>query len=135
MERIEWSPELSVGIDSIDDQHRQLIALAREMQVVAEDGGTREQIKSALDRMLDYAAVHFSTEEDLFEQHGYPEADPHVNEHNLFVMKLVGLQSKFDTKWEGLGTDIFNYLRLWIENHINSTDKAYSQFLIDKGVN
>jgi len=134
MELIKWRPELSVGIESIDDQHKQLVTLAQELQLIVAKPGTREQAQEALDAMLSYAAVHFATEEDLFEKHGYPEAAAHVNEHNLFVMKLNTFIREMDSDWEATGQEMLRYLLLWIKHHISSTDKAYTQFFKDRGV-
>jgi len=43
---------------------------------------------------------------------------------------LAGYQQDKDTAMR----NAVNFLRDWLINHINGTDKQYSSFLIDKGV-
>ena len=42
--------------------------------------------------------------------------------------------SEYEKDSDTAMVNALNYLSEWLINHINGTDKNYSQFLIDKGV-
>ena len=49
MPLLEWSPLLSTGIESIDQQHRVLLGLVNELNDALEDGTSDKHIKQIFD--------------------------------------------------------------------------------------
>ena len=131
---VEWKDEYSVGIDSIDRQHRKLLSLINHLQTAVDFSTGEEFERHALDELVDYTKTHFIYEEGLMEQHGYPEFEPHKQQHQQMIEMveetLAGYQQDKDTAMRN-ATD---FLKDWLINHINGTDKQYSTYLIEKGV-
>lgn len=48
---VEWSNELSTGIEEIDDQHKVLVGLLNEIHEAIQQGRTVEATKGILDRL------------------------------------------------------------------------------------
>jgi hemerythrin len=129
-----WKAEYNLGIDSIDSQHRKLVDLINSLQT-AIDYSTGERFeREALDALVDYTRIHFEYEEDLMEQHDYPELIPHRAEHERMIAKVEELMESYLDDQDNALQDANAFLKDWLINHINGTDKQYSQFLIDKGV-
>ena len=61
----EWSNNYSVGIGSIDAQHQNLFAIARELHAAMTAGQGKASLARILDRLVQYTAVHFAHEERL----------------------------------------------------------------------
>jgi len=130
----QWKDEYSVGIESIDLQHRKLIGLINQLQT-AVDYSTGESFeREALDELVDYTVTHFRYEEDLMEEHGYPDFEAHRAQHDDMVKKVSEVIEKYKNNQDNAMKDATAYLKNWLINHINGTDKQYSQFLIGKGV-
>ena len=134
-QHLEWKSEYSVGIASIDVQHRKLIELINSLQT-AVDYSTGEVFeRKALDELVDYTKTHFEYEEGLMEQNGYPDFESHRAAHVRMIAKVDQVLEAYRRDQDGAMQQAIDFLKDWLVNHINGTDKQYSKFLIEKGVN
>ncbi len=131
---IKWKDEYSVGIESIDKQHKKLLGLINSLQTAVnyKTGEVFEQ--EALDELVDYTKTHFKYEEDMMEQNGYPDFTTHRAEHELMIARVEEVLNLYQQDKDTAMQNAIDFLRDWLINHINGTDKQYSSFLIDKGV-
>lgn len=131
---IAWKDEYSVGIDSIDQQHKKLINLINQLQTAVDFSTGEEFEREALDELVAYTKTHFTFEEGLMEDNGYPDFEPHKAQHAKMIKKveevLAGYEQDRDTAMKNASL----FLKDWLINHINGTDKEYSSYLIEKGV-
>jgi hemerythrin len=68
------------------------------------------------------------------EQNGYPDFTTHRAEHELMITRVEEVLNHYQRDPESAMQNALDFLRDWLINHINGTDKQYSKFLIDKGV-
>lgn len=129
-----WKSEYSVGIESIDRQHKKLIALINSLQTAVNYSAGAEYEQEALDELVDYTKTHFSYEEELMEKNGYPDFTTHRAEHELMIARVEQVLAEYQRNPDAAMQGAIDFLRDWLINHINGTDKQYSQFLIDRGV-
>ena len=131
---VEWKDEYSVGIDSIDQQHRRLVNLINQLHTAVTYSTGEEFEREALDELVDYTKTHFSYEEGLMEQNGYPDFEPHKAQHKKMIDQVEIVLREYEENADLAMQDALNFLRDWLINHINGTDKQYSEFLRGKGV-
>jgi hemerythrin-like metal-binding protein len=131
---VEWKVEYSVGIDSIDQQHRKLLNLINQLQTAVDYSTGEEFEREALDELVDYTKTHFTYEEGLMEQNDYPDFEPHKALHVEMIKKVEEVLAEYDQDPESAMSNAVEYLKDWLIKHINGTDKQYSNFLIEKGV-
>ena len=131
---IEWKDEYSVGIDSIDQQHRKLVGLINQLATAVDYSTGKEFEQDALDELVDYTKTHFSYEEGLMETNGYPDFEAHKTQHREMIRKVEEVLAEYEKDPDTAMDNAKSYLQGWLINHINGTDKQYSSFLIDKGV-
>ena len=131
---LEWKDEYSVGIDSIDQQHRRLVNLINQLHTAVTYSTGEEFEREALDELVDYTKTHFSYEEGLLEQNGYPDFDAHKAQHVAMIQKVDEVLTEYQKDQDTAMNNALSYLSDWLINHINGTDKQYSSFLIEKGV-
>ena len=129
-----WRDEYSVGVTEIDQQHRKLVNLINQLQTAVDYSTGEEFEREALDELVDYTKTHFSYEEDLMEQHGYPDFEPHRAQHQKMIKQVDEVLAEYAVDKEAAMNDALDFLREWLIKHINGTDKEYSSFLISKGV-
>ena len=131
---LSWTRELSVHVDLFDDQHKRLLALINELYKRMEEGAGQEVLTDTLKKLIDYTEYHFSTEEKNFKQYTYPQSAAHIEQHKALVAKAVELYKGLQ-KGEGvLSIEVLDFLQDWVLNHIQKTDKEYSDFFKDKKV-
>ena len=131
---VEWKDEYSVGIDSIDRQHKKLLNLINQLQTAVDYSTGEEFEREALDELVDYTKTHFTYEEGLMKDNDYPDFEPHKAQHEEMVAHVKETLSEYEKDQDTAMNNAAKFLRKWLINHINGTDKQYSKFLIDKGV-
>lgn len=129
-----WKDEYSVGIDSIDQQHRRLVNLINQLHTAVHYSTGEEFEREALDELVDYTKTHFNYEEGLMQEHGYPDFEPHKAQHEKMIAKVGEVLAEYEKDQDTAMKNALSYLSDWLINHINGTDKEYSSFLIGKGV-
>lgn len=137
MERIEWTPQLSVDVPLIDAQHKGLIERIRSLAEAVEEYQGASQVIKTLDFLTDYAVYHFATEEQYMDANAYPGASFHKGQHEEFRRTLAGLAEDF--REEGASQDMAARIKTmlydWFVSHIERVDKGFGAFLRQKGVN
>jgi hemerythrin len=83
---------------------------------------------------VNYTIYHFSTEENLMQQHGFPGTAAHRLEHNNLTVKISPLQKEHAVGKPGTAESFVRVPQQWLEEHMLKTDKDYVQFLCSKGV-
>ncbi len=131
---LEWKGDYSVGIDSIDQQHRKLINLINQLQTAIDYSTGKEFEQEALDELVDYTKTHFSYEEGLLRDNDYPDYENHKAQHEKMFKKVEEVLSDYEHDQDSAMSDAVEYLKDWLIKHINGTDKEYSSYLIGKGV-
>jgi hemerythrin-like metal-binding protein len=134
MEKIIWNENLSVGVTEIDRQHKQLVSILN--QLLGMDGLTvdSETISDTLTRMTDYADYHFNSEEGLMQKYAYHDYASHRLEHVAFMRKTAELAMGTMVYKKTVPTDLLDYLKTWLIEHILVTDMKYKQFFQEKGL-
>lgn len=135
MSLFQWSPDLSVNIVEIDNQHKKLIDLINLLHDSMRMGKGREIMGKVLKDLTEYTVYHFNTEERLFEKHGYTEASRHKREHDDLTKQVMDIKAKFEGGETSITIEVMNFLKEWLNNHIRQSDKRYSSYLNSKGVN
>ena len=131
---LRWTPSLSVGIASIDSQHKKLVDLINDLYVKMHSGEGRKGVGDALAKLIDYTGTHFQFEEDLFASHGYEDAAAHAGIHRELVARVVDFQNQFASGEADISVELMDFLKDWLVEHIKKTDAKYAPFLLSKGV-
>lgn len=132
---VEWTDELSVGIQEIDEQHKILVNLINRLfdETVLNEANP-SVIDQILYELIEYTVVHFAIEESLFRMFDYPEIDTHIGHHHDLKTQVFDLQKKIKLDPSIVNTELLIFLKKWLENHIQQEDKLYASFLIEHGV-
>jgi len=130
-----WSDSYSVGISSIDMQHKKLIGMINELHDAMAQGKGRDVMAGLVRNMASYALIHFSAEEKLMQDKGYPELSAHKAQHDAFKQKVSDFEAKVSGNKLGVTLEVMNFLKDWLSNHIMTIDKKYGPFLNERGVN
>ncbi|BBD06984.1 bacteriohemerythrin [Desulfovibrio ferrophilus] len=128
-----WFDGLAVNVEKIDSQHKKLIDMINGLEKAIEMRRGTSQLTLLVDEMIGYARTHFNAEEGLMNRYGYPEFDSHVAEHEAFIDKTMSLAFAPDDD-ENRPVEVLKFLREWLVNHINGTDKPLGPFLNAQGV-
>jgi len=96
MEYIKWKEELSVGLDSIDTQHKELFRLINAFYNSIGDNLGRPAILQAIKDMGNYIVVHFTQEEAMMKRAGYINFEEHKKEHQYFIETVADFKKRYE---------------------------------------
>lgn len=133
-DKITWKDQYSVGIESIDQQHKKLINLINMLQTTVDYSTGEAYEREALDEVVDYTKTHFAYEEGLMSKYGYPDLEPHKAKHREMIKQVEETLAEYEQNPDHAMQHSLNFLKQWLIRHINGTDKEYSEFLRSKGV-
>ncbi len=130
MKKIEWTNDLSVGVDIIDEQHQKWIEHYNNAVAAIEKHHEVAQISQSLEFLSDYTEVHFATEEKAMAESGYPELEEHKAKHNALRKTLAAMSEEFieDGATDLLAESVETFLGNWLIKHIEEVDKRYAAF-------
>ncbi len=122
---IEWEDKFSVGISIIDQEHKKLIGILNKAVFANEHNDNPAETLELLGDMIEYSRKHFSTEESYMLKFKFPEYQLHRNEHLDFTSKTITNHHNFINGDYQIANEILEYLKQWLVNHIQATDKKY----------
>jgi len=129
-----WSEQYSVGIASIDLQHKRLFDLVNEMHEAMRTAQGNEAVGRILKRLMHYALTHFAHEERLMDECGWPELESHREEHKALTRQTESLLRRFNSGETLLSVDVMLFIKTWLTQHIQGTDMKYASAMRGKGV-
>ncbi len=135
MSMFKWTPDLSVKVKTLDEQHQKLIAIINNLFDAMKQGKANSIVADIVKEIGDYTIYHFKEEEKLLESAGYPALAAHKAEHAKFIEKVIQYNKKLvEGKTVMMGMEIANFLKEWLVSHISGTDKKYSDLMNEKGI-
>ena len=134
MALIEWTNALSVGIDSVDSQHKKLIGMINELNDAMGKGKGNDALGKIFGDIVSYTATHFAHEEKHFGLYKYPDEAKHKAEHAELVKKALELQATYKGGTLAPTLATMTFLKDWLSTHIMKSDKAYSAYMVSKGM-
>jgi len=129
-----WTEAYSVHIALLDQQHQGLFATVDELNQAMSAGNGNEALQPILGKLMEYAQVHFSAEESLMEEHGFPGFSTHRYEHEMFRKNVAMFLEEYKAGKRGVPVTLMFFLQNWLKDHVQHADKLYSGFLNARGV-
>ena len=128
---IQWRESYAIGIEEIDEQHKQLFEAIDKLFAACTQGKGKEQVGDTLKFLEEYTVVHFTDEQKLHIKHNYPERISHRQVHDNFLKTFEGLKKQFDEEGASvLFVSTVNKTVLeWLIKHIGSLDKSFAAYV------
>lgn len=134
MPLVAWSQRYSVNIKEMDEQHKVLIGMINDLHDALKKGEGRQVTSGILQKMIEYAAMHFSLEERYMIKYDYPDFSSHKKKHTAFVEKVLGFQRDLNGGSVTVSLEVMKFLMEWLLEHIRHTDMKYSPFFNERGL-
>lgn len=129
-----WNPNLSVGVDAIDSQHKIWFEKAEKLFEAGKNNQAKEYIGELLAFLDDYTKKHFADEEKYMLSIRYPGYEEQRSAHQAFITQLTKLRSDYQSSGGNILV-ILNANQMvieWLTKHISNLDKKIGQFAQEK---
>lgn len=94
MADLNWHEFLEIGVDFIDDDHKQLLSLLRDIKAAVDENNRTECIR-LFEILLQDIKVHFDKEEQYLASTNYPELEEHKVYHQGLLNSIIETQNIF----------------------------------------
>lgn len=128
---IKWRPELEIGIEEIDRQHKALINAINDFLQACAEGKGKEEVGRTMDFLSDYVVTHFNYEQDYQKKYDYPKYEQHLRMHQAFLKEVEDLKKKFEEEGASLHFTIQFSKKVvnWIITHIGGADAEFAAYV------
>jgi hemerythrin len=129
---VEWSERLSVGVDEIDEQHRELYRrIDMFLRALTEKRG-KEELRPLVAYLEQYVREHFAAEQQMMELSGYAHLGDHMIAHHWFEDEYRRLVERLDGEGVtfGIARGLVELLVSWLDTHLETTDRRFGTYLV-----
>lgn len=128
---MEWTSDLSVGVEEIDEQHKELIARNNRLCTAMNEGSGREELLRIMTFLESYIVRHFELEELYMMRHQYPGFVDHKVRHTAFIRSVLEIDVRLTRlgPTDELVSEVGEFLVGWLTGHIMNTDMEMGRFL------
>lgn len=120
-----WQEAYECGEATIDDEHRELFALANRAIDATLGGGGREGVLAALDGLIAHVARHFADEEAILARLRYGDLEPHRRAHEGLVRRAQWLRERVGSGEAGMGALVEFLAQDVVARHMLTMDRAF----------
>ena len=133
MSYFQWSKEMSVGVSTLDSDHKCLIRIIDLLHDIRDQEDSHRMIETVLDTLLLYGRHHFAREERVMAACGFPGRSVHHSEHQGFAKYVQGLRKRFREAGDPrMASELLEYLTDWLRHHILIQDMAFKPYVAGK---
>jgi hemerythrin len=123
---VEWKDEYSMGVESIDDQHKQLFIIADSIYALLKNElilDKYNKIIEIIEELKEYTVYHFKAEEEYMLDIGYKKFLSQKVAHTDFLEKMNTIEyDKIDNGQNEYLIGILDFVCTWLVEHIIKED-------------
>ena len=127
---VTWSDSYSMGIQPIDDQHKELLLIVNDLfnNNIKDEATERIYFREVIRQAVQYAKNHFSMEEKYMLATEFPGYAAHKKIHEDFILTVIQTARDFDAGKRLILERFAYYLKDWVLTHVAVVDVVYAQY-------
>ena len=122
MPLLQWKPSYSLGIPSIDAEHRDMINTINSAYATLQDEHNPGEVNRVLGEIHAQTSAHFALEERLMRMAGYAEYTGHKGSHEQLLDQIRDLMDVFSADPVAGRVRLQQSLSDWFSLHFASFD-------------
>lgn len=129
MRLLDWKDEYSMGIEAVDHEHRELIALINRLYAQLQAADAKLTVPGFFGDLLRAIGAHFALEEKFMRENSYARLDRHKADHERLLDELRDIMDAFDRAVEIDSVELGDRLDVWFSRHFRTHDVELHQAL------
>ena len=122
-------------VKDMEQQHAQLVSVFNKLNDAVKNNESRQTIYKIIDDIISLTKLHFTSEEEMMTQAGFPEIEQHKRMHKELIDEALHLKGKFDYVDDEQFMDWLNH---WpfsrVLAHIQYADKQFESHVLQTGM-
>jgi hemerythrin len=129
MRLLDWKDEYSIGIEAVDHEHKELIALINRLYTELESADARRTVPAFFGDLLKAIGAHFALEERFMRERNYDRFDRHKADHERLLDELRDIMDAFDHAIEIDSVELADRMDVWFSRHFRTHDAQLHEAL------
>jgi hemerythrin len=129
MQLLQWKPSYSLGIASIDAEHRDMIKTINSVYATLQDEHNPGEVNRVLGEIHAQISAHFALEERLMRAAGYAEYAGHKGSHEQLLDQIRDLMDAFSADPVAGRVMLQDSLSDWFGEHFATFDARLHKHL------
>ncbi len=130
-----WREAMNIGDEEIDNDHKDLIALADQLVAVAKKKVERDSVEHTLFEFVKLTKHHFHREEKIQKEINYPYQVQHLRSHQAAIKRLSSWLEKYekcttDDERDAIVIECIAYTNEWLMDHILEQDMQMKPYVM-----
>jgi hemerythrin len=131
MNYLQWREEFSIGIDSVDFEHQELMNMINIIYAELDNRRDVEEIKQTMGEVHAEISAHFALEERIMRHARYVEFEEHKNDHENLLDQIRTMMDAIENDPEHALDDLSEALADWFRGHFVTFDARLHKGLGD----
>jgi len=127
MSLIQWKEEFSVGVGSVDLEHRELIEMINDLHSLMGEGAGHDRVVASLGDIYAQISAHFALEEKFMRDSNYPDYAPHKDNHERLLDELRDIMDRVEDDGSFDEDRLSRELERWFTEHFKTHDARLHQ--------
>lgn len=124
-----WNNKFSVGVETLDNQHRALVNALNQLHAAAMRGKASEVAGPLIRQIGSIAHEHFAAEARLMESIRFPGLAAHRAKHAELSVKFRELVARHEKGDTTVYTQMLYFMRDWQTRHMQTDDQQYVDWM------
>ena len=134
MAELTWGDKYAVGVQAIDDEHKELFDAVRELESAMARFAQPAEMGALLKKLSASTARHFADEEAMMREAKYPGLALHMANHQRLMEKVDAFAARHSRSGVTVNQHALNFLRDWLLHHIENDDVRLGSWLHERKV-
>ncbi|HPF70865.1 MAG TPA: bacteriohemerythrin [Candidatus Krumholzibacteria bacterium] len=134
MALLDWNTSLSVDVSEMDAEHKKLIGLVNALNDAMKAGKGKDELDRIFNELARYTQSHFASEERYMQKVGFPGLEKQKAEHQALLKQVTAFKADYDAGKAMVTVKLMGFLRDWVRNHIQKSDKEYGAWAKQKNL-
>ena len=130
---ISWSQYITVHQKELDNEHKLLFEKFNTLYAQFVANASYIILEATFDSLIKTVTIHFTNEEAFMEKISYPEAKEHALIHKKLLERVTSFYQEFK-KNKTMPTDLFPFLKFWLNSHTMGIDRKYAEYALDRNL-
>ncbi|MDH3756213.1 MAG: bacteriohemerythrin [Gammaproteobacteria bacterium] len=127
MSLVEWKDEFNLGIEEVDIEHRNLVALINALHEAMLAGASRADIVEGITQIYTLVSTHFDREEAFMRETRYMAYAEHKEDHEVLLDDLREILDQVRSGGRYAEERLSDDLQYWFSEHFRTHDARLHQ--------
>lgn len=130
MSLIQWKDEFTIGIQSVDHEHRRMVEMINKLHGKLAEDADRDTVADFLGEIHALISAHFALEETEMREMAYDEFEVHKADHEDLLDQIRDMMDELEQDRTGAVTrTLGERLNHWFTEHFRTHDARLHAFL------